>query len=160
MGGDHYRKTRYLHGNYLRRDPGRYDTSKAILIQLLESAKEKHELTYSESSIKRWAYISQIVFGTDFPLLVEVSEPLRKMGEMATDAMSQIFGHEFKYQPIELKIGHDPMTRKAGIASLTITHRVGSRFDENLYFSESPLPTSIHWLILQDFEANIIGNRK
>jgi hypothetical protein len=47
------------------------------------------------------------------------------------------------------------MARKYGIAPFSITRRAESRFSENKYFSEAPLPTDIHISLLEEFEAEV-----
>jgi hypothetical protein len=47
------------------------------------------------------------------------------------------------------------MARSHGIAPFVITHRAESRYSENKYFSEAPLPTDMHIEFLEEFEAGV-----
>ena len=52
------------------------------------------------------------------------------------------------------------MIRKNGIASFFIQHRVNTRFEQNRFFSEAPLPTHLHIQYLEEFEADVLESMK
>ena len=133
--------------------------SQAILLAMLEWGRESLGLSYTEGMLKKWAYISQIVFYTDFPLLASFSTPLQNLAQKTSRITEELHGG-LKYEPTAFRIGHDPVVRKHGIASLYVEHRVNSRFDENKYFSEAPLPTHLHIKFLEEFEAGVLKSLK
>lgn len=118
-------------------------------------AKEKFNLTYEAEMITRYAYVSDLSFYSDAPLL-SISPLWDHIAQKASAALTEMWKEEISYQPIEFKIGHDPLTRKWGIAPFQITRRAEHRFTENKYFSEAPLPTELHISLLEEYEAGII----
>jgi hypothetical protein len=84
-----------------------------------------------------------------------VSPALAKLAAKTSTALTDIWQEPVQYETTNLAVGHDPMARKYGIAPFSITHRAESRFSENKYFSEAPLPTDTHISLLEEFEAEI-----
>ncbi|QNI31068.1 hypothetical protein H7849_18450 [Alloacidobacterium dinghuense] len=135
------------------------DDSQKILLEMMEWGRDALRLSYRPGMFRKWGYISDITFQTDFPLLASFSSPLQRLGEKTSEVMGDLFDG-LHYQPMSLTIGHDPNVRKNGIAGLVIQHRVGTLFSENKYFSEAPLPTHFHIRFLQEFEADVLEARK
>ncbi len=133
--------------------------SSRILLEMLEWGYEALGLSYTEGMVKKWGYISQLVFYTDFPLLCSLSSPVQKLAQKTSGITEELFGG-LKYEPMSITIGHDPMARKHGIAGLMIQHRVNTQFSENKYFSEAPLPTDLHIKFLQEFEIDVSDSMK
>ena len=129
--------------------------SQTILLEMLEWGSGALGLTYIPGMIRKWGYISQIVFYTDFPILGLMSSPVQKLALKTSRVTEELWGG-LKYQPMNLSIGHDPTVRKNGIASLFIQHRVNSAVAENKYLSEAPLPTDLHIKFLEEFEADVL----
>jgi hypothetical protein len=128
--------------------------SKKLLEDMLLWGVEKFGLNYRPGMIKRFAYVSDLTFYSDVPLL-SVSPALKTLAEKSSKALSEIWQEPVRYEPINLVIGHDPMARKYGIAPFSITRRAEARFSENKYFSEAPLPTDMHLSLLEEFESSI-----
>lgn len=139
----------------------RSDTEEAehLLRKLLEWAAEKFGLEYTFSTISRIAYVSDVMFYSDVPLLGEGTAMLNLI-KATTDAVSEVWNEQIAYEPISFRIGHDPLARKNGIAPFSISRRVETLFSENKYFSEAPLPTSVHWKLLEQFERDILLTQK
>jgi hypothetical protein len=133
--------------------------SKKILTEMLEWGSDALGLTYSPGIIRKWGYISQVVFHTDFPLLASMSSPVQKLAQKTSRVTEELWDG-LKYQPTNLSIGHDPTVRKNAIASLFIQHRVNTSVSENKYFSEAPLPTDLHIKFLEEFETDILESLK
>ena len=133
------------------------DESKEILLDIFNWAKDAFGITYEKGAIKRWAYISNILFYTDFPLLASFSPPLETLASKTTKVVSEIFHEELKYESLAINIGHDPTKRKNGIAGLIIQHRADAPFSDNKYYSEAPLPTNLHIKFLEEFEADVVA---
>jgi hypothetical protein len=131
------------------------DDSRTVLLDILEWGANELELTYTAGMIKRWAYVSDITFYTDFPLLRSLSSPLDKLARKTGDQVTEIFGEDIVYHPMNFVVGHDPRVRKHGIAGFTIQQRVNTKFDENKYFSEAPLPTAVHLKFLAELEEDV-----
>jgi hypothetical protein len=130
------------------------DDSKRILLGLFEWAREEFGLSYQPSLIRKWAFISDVVFRCDFPLLRRCSPPLENLARKTSGFMEELFDG-LEYDPYQVWIGHDPEKRKNAIASLLITHRANTSHSENIFFSEAPLPTHLHVQFLQEFEDDV-----
>jgi hypothetical protein len=128
--------------------------SKKILEEMLNWAAEKFGFNYHSGMIKRFAYVSDLTFYSDVPLL-NVSPALTNLAEKTSNAVSEIFQEPIHYDPISLSVGHDPLSRKYGIAPFSIARRAEALFSENKYFSEAPLPTDVHLSLLEEFESYI-----
>jgi hypothetical protein len=135
------------------------EDSKRIIREMLEWGTEVLGLTYSPEQITRWGHISDLIFSTEFPLLAKFSTPLENLARKTSAITEEVFGG-LTYRPMSLTIGHDPTVRKNGIAGFLITHRVDTRFEENRYFSEAPLPTDLHIRYLEEFEEEVFGSQK
>lgn len=135
------------------------DVSKRILSELLEWGREELGLSFEERLIRRWGYISQVVFKSSVPLLAQHSSPVQKLAAKASAFTEEIFDG-LKYEASQIWIGHDPMLRKHSIAGLMIAHRVNTLFSENTFFSEAPLPTNLHLQFLTEFERDVMQSMK
>jgi hypothetical protein len=120
---------------------------------MFEWTAKKLGLTYDPGMIKHWAYISDLSFYSDAPLLQ--APPLVQLGEKVSDAVSVIIGEPVKYEPMIMTVGHDPLLRKYGRAPFTIQRMAESKFTEGKYFSEAPLPTDVHIKLLEEYESDI-----
>jgi hypothetical protein len=129
--------------------------SKRILEEMLLWGAAKFGLNYTPNSIKRFAYISDLTFHSEVPLLNAACQPLIDLAAKTSIALSEIWQEPVQFHPANLAVGHDPLARRYGIAPFTITHRAEAKYSENKYFSEAPLPTDMHIELLQEFEAGI-----
>jgi len=132
--------------------------SKQILEDMLTWGAEKLGINYRPGTIKRFAYISDLSFFSEVPML-SVSPALEKLASKTSKALSEIWQEPIQYEPTNLAVGHDPMARKYTIAPFSITRRAEARFSENKYFSEAPLPTDVHISLLEEFETDVKGMR-
>jgi len=128
--------------------------SRQILEDMLEWGAANAGLNYRPGMIKRFAYVSDLTFYSDVPIL-SVNPALIKLAAKTSAALTDIWQEPIQYEPANLAVAHDPMARKYGIAPFSITHRAEARFSENKYFSEAPLPTDKHIALLEEFEAEI-----
>lgn len=128
--------------------------SKKILEETLEWGASKFGLNYRPGMIKRFAYVSDVSFYSDIPLL-SVSSALTNLSDKVSRAVSEIWQEHVQYEPVNLVAGHDPLSRKYGIAPFSVARRAEARFSENKYFSEAPLPTDMHIQFLEQFEKEV-----
>ena len=129
--------------------------SKQIIEEMLTWGVAKFGLAYAPGMIKHFGYISDLTFYTDVPILGAACQPLIDLATKTGTALSEIHKEPFEYYPANLAVGHDPLARKNGIAPFVITRRAESKWSENKYFSEAPLPTDVHIALLGEFEAGI-----
>lgn len=133
-------------------------TSKSIIEEILEWSAQECGINYSAGAIKRFAFISDVTFFTDVPIL-NVSPAVNALASRCSTELSKIWQESVKYEPFTVRVGHDPTARKYGIAPFSIEHRGETRFSENKYFSEAPLPTDKHWELLEQFEKDMKGGK-
>ena len=129
--------------------------SKEIIEEMLEWGNKTFGLNYEPKMIRHWAYVSDITFHSDFPLLAAANTSLSRLAQKTSEAVSTIWRERVDYEPNSLAINHDPLKRLTGIAALTISYRANVPFSENKYFSEAPLPTDQHIKLLKEFEEDV-----
>lgn len=134
--------------------------SRALLEEMFAWGREKLGLTYKVGTVRHWAYISQISFNCDFPLLSSLSKPLQNLGRKTGEAVSGYFEETLPYEVSKVNVGHDPLARKSAIAGISIDHRIDVPFGENRFFSEAPLPTELHIKFLQELEEDVLESMK
>lgn len=128
--------------------------SQSLIEEMLSWAKEEFGINYSSNSIKRYGYISDVSFYSNAPIL-EVNPAVRELAAKCSSVLTGIWQEPIVYEPFTVRVGHDPSARKNPIAPFMIEHRAETRFAENKYFSEAPLPTDIHWQLLEEYEKNM-----
>jgi len=130
------------------------DDAKAILLEMLEWGAETFGLNYHLGMIKHFAYVSDLTFYSDVPLL-RINNPLTSLATKVSQELSGIWQEPIQYEPTNVQVGHDPMSRKYGVASFIISRRAEAKFSENKYFSEAPLPTETHIALLEQYERDM-----
>jgi len=125
--------------------------------QMLLWAKSKFGLAYEPSMIRHWGFVSDVTFKTDSPLLAACCDAMAKVAAKTSKAASDIWAESIEYQPIIFTAGHNPLARKNALANFTIQVRAETRFEENIYFSEAPLPTDLHIKFLEEFAEDVLG---
>jgi hypothetical protein len=114
--------------------------SRACLLEMLSWAGSELGLTYKSGMINRWAYISQVTFSTDFPLLSALSPPLARLGKKTTEVIESLFEEGLTYEPAFVTVGHDPLARKHAIAGFTIQPRQNLQFGDHKFFPRPLCP--------------------
>jgi hypothetical protein len=128
------------------------DDSQKVVEDLLNWGTSNLGFTTDKRTIRHWAYVSQLTFYSDIPLLQALSSPIEHLAQKTGQFVSQIFGEKLTYHPLNFVVGHDPAVRKNGIASFTIQPRLNVNFEQNKFFSEAPLPTNVHLQFLRELE--------
>ncbi len=128
--------------------------SKELLEEMLLWGKDKLGLNYQPGMFKRFAYISDVSFYSDAPVLMP-SPSMAKLAKATSERISEIWQESIVYDGAQISLGYDPLSRRNPIAPFTIQRRAESRFSENKYFSEAPLPTEEHIKLLEMFEAEV-----
>jgi len=126
--------------------------AKATLQAILEWGKREFDLNYSSDSITRWAYVSDLVFETDFPLLLNLNNAMNSLSAKITSIVRNNLKEDLEYVPAKFWLAHDPSRRNASVAPFTIEHRALTLFEQNVYYSEAPVPTEDHISLLNEFE--------
>jgi len=128
--------------------------SRLAIEDILMWAKERFGLQPRPDAIRHWAYVSNLTFTTEVPILS--SSPLENLARKIERVVCELWKDQnIKYHPLWTAVGIDPLTRKNPIAAFTLQRRAETPFGENKYFSESPLPTDLHIKFLEEYEADI-----
>jgi hypothetical protein len=126
--------------------------SREILEEALIWAKSTFGLKYDPGMIRRFGYVSQVTFYSDL-ILDGLNPAVKQLSQRVTDAVSEIHKDRIDYHATQLWIQHDQLKRKNAVAGFYIAPRVETPFEDHKYFSEAPLPTDLHWELLEEFEA-------
>jgi len=131
------------------------DASDAILHDALEWLASDFGLTYKPEMISRRAYISELTFHSDAPLLY-VHPVLQELCRVASSEVAHNFGQPLTYEPAAINLMYDKLQTAVGPAAFTVQRREGVPFSENKYYSSSPLKTAIHLKLLEMYEQAVI----
>jgi hypothetical protein len=134
--------------------------SKQILEGMFEWGKQELGLTYEPSMILHWGYVSILSFYSESNIVALANNPAAKLAAKVSKAVTEIWEEPILFESRGLSIGHDPLARKNGIASLLITPRSDIPYEENKFYSEAPLPTDMHIKFLEEFEADVLAAAK
>lgn len=129
--------------------------SERVLREALSWSVSAFELTFDPNMIKRKAYVSNLTFYTEVPILGRSGSPVSKLAQRANDAIAQIIGDKTPWQPTILTLNSDQFPRKPINAPFTIQRRGETAFSENKYYSEAPFPTDVHIALLERFEEDV-----
>jgi hypothetical protein len=130
--------------------------SREIMEDAFLWAKDRFGLHYEPGMIKRFAYISQVTFYSD-GVLGMLNPVLDKLSRRVTDVVSELQGKRVEYRAATLGIHNDALDQKNQIAGFIITPRSETPLSEHKYFSEAPVPTDVHWELLEELESAMLG---
>lgn len=131
--------------------------SERILEEALAWATSELNLQFNPRMVSRKAYVSDLTFYSDAPLLAGDYSPVSKLTQMAQRAFSEISQDNTPWEPTILTINSDQMPRKPLHAPFTIQRRSENAFSGNKYFSEAPLQTDVHIALLEQYERDVIA---
>jgi hypothetical protein len=131
--------------------------SQRVLLEGLAWAASSFRLKYDAKMIKRWAYLSDLTFYSEHPIL-KSNSPLSKLVERVQNAAGKTTGDSASWEPTIFTMHSDPVHKKPMYAPFTIQRRAESAFSENKYFSEAPLQTDVHINLLEQFEADVLAS--
>jgi hypothetical protein len=128
--------------------------------RLLEDAfKWGKELGLVSTLRIRWQYESELTFTSNVPLL-GIHPGLQMLSDVLTKNAAEILGEDdLKYDLGAILMEFDTLKRKYTLGRFSIQRRENTPFSANKFFSDAPLPTSVHWKALQDFEAAITARK-
>lgn len=133
--------------------------SQQIVDEMLVWGAAKFGLSYSPGAIRHYAYVSGISFYSSASFLT-VNPALQTLADRTSEALTEIWQEPIRYEPVGIAVGHDPLVRKYSIAQFTLTRRQEVPFSQNKYYSEAPLPTDLHIQLLEQFERDVLTERR
>jgi len=131
--------------------------SERILGEALAWASGQFGLQYNSRMVSRKAYVSDLTFYSDAPLLGGSYSPISKLMQRTNNAVGDVIGDSTPWQPTVLTLNSEPLPRKPLHAPFTIQRRAENAFSDNKYFSEAPLPTDVHIRLLEEFEQDVLA---
>jgi hypothetical protein len=127
------------------------DVSERILNETLTAAVGDLGIFYEEGMIKRKAYISQLAFYSDAPIML-IHPVFIRAAAIVSKEVEQNFGKSLPYHPTAIGYQYDLTTSAVGPAAFNIQRREGAPFSDNKFFSVAPVKTSIHLELLNMIE--------
>ncbi len=125
-----------------------------LLIDALTWGAEHLKLHYSPDMIKRKAYVSQILFYSDAPLL-SVNPVFNVIGELVSKEVSENLKLPYVFQPRGISLGIDPAEQRIPVQVFSIERREGVAFSENKYWSAAPVATDTHLALVDRVERAV-----
>jgi hypothetical protein len=134
------------------------DASDAVLQDCLSWAASELGIVYRPEMMRRKAYISQLTFYSDAPIL-ELHPVLQKLCTAVSHQVRENFGQSLQYQPTGISMVYDQLTTNFGTAAFTVQRREGVPFSDGKYFSAAPVKTRIHLELLEELERSVTSPR-
>lgn len=113
-------------------------------------------IAYDESTVTRWAFVSNIVFNSQLQL-TSLSPALTRMCEKANTLLKADPRNVKRYEVDTIKIDLDRTLGDIKISPIIIQKRANVPFSEGRFFSAAPLRTEPHIALLEEFEKNAVG---
>jgi hypothetical protein len=132
------------------------EETKEILTNALQWAADNFALDYKEGMIKRWRYVTDLIVISEAPLLA-VNPAATRLFDSVGKRVSEIIGEPFTYHPSRIVGDFERHPRNVPLAAMDIQRRADTPFSENKYFSEAPLPTEIHYALLEQYERDLLA---
>jgi hypothetical protein len=129
-------------------------TSEALWFEMMEWAVNEFGVTFSPEMVTRCAYVSNVTFHSDAPILA-VNPIMSEIGKVVAAQVESSFKLSLDYEPAAVSITFDQLATKLGPAAFTVQRREGVPFGENKYFSTAPLKTEIHLDLLERWERAV-----
>jgi hypothetical protein len=130
------------------------EASERVLEEALTWGAQELGLTYKPGMIKRRQYISDIVFQSDIKILA-VHSAFTNLQKSLTDASETYLWQRRQYELTHFGLDFDHTMNPLQAVPFSIQRRGNVLFGENRYFSEAPLPTSVHAKLIEQFEADL-----
>jgi hypothetical protein len=105
--------------------------------------------------VERKHVTSQVTFRSDFKL-TEMNPVLQEICEAINLFVSTGMKQAYTVEPVGILFNADATQTRFMPSKFTIERRADVPFFENTYFSSAPLPTRIHWELLEKFEKSLL----
>ncbi len=127
------------------------DTAEAVLEDAMKWAAAEFRLTLRPEILKRRAFVSQVTFYSEAPILM-MNPVLDRISARVTKEVAANLGLPLKYEPTAIAINIDKVMSQLTPAPFTIERREGVPFADKKYFSSAPLRTNLHMELLAEME--------
>jgi len=130
------------------------EDGKLLIRNTLRWLVEEVGITYSDQLIKRWGYLSQIIFHSDIDLDV-IHPALQILGREVSTQIEARTGLPLLFKTSGVSFNFDRVNGDIPISNFSIERRAKTLQSEGKYFSAAPLETEPHINLLREFEGNI-----
>lgn len=131
------------------------EEAKTLLTNMLEWLEAEVGIVYSNQTIKRWAFLSQITFHSD----INLDGIHSAFGLLCNEVSSQVnarTGMNLQYKANSITFSFERVNSEISISNFIIERRAKTPFSENKYYSQAPLETRSHIRVLQELEENLV----
>lgn len=126
--------------------------SEELLDEALRWCTDNLRISYKPEMIKRKAYVSQITFYTDVPLLL-LNPILGSIAERLAKTVSSNLRLPYVFGPRGIQISVDPEVQRIPVQVFSVERREGVPFADSKYFSAAPVQTDVHIELLSELES-------
>jgi hypothetical protein len=128
--------------------------SQRVVTEALEWAVKEFGIQYHAGMIKRWRYVSDLTVISEVPLLF-ANPAQANLSSAVGKEVSKILGETLTFHPTRSSIDFERHPKNMPMAPFDIQRRAETPFSENKYFSEAPLPTDLHFGLLEGYERDL-----
>jgi len=134
------------------------NTSETILEEALGWATQKLGLVYKPKMVRRKGYVSNFTFYSDAPLL-QTNSVLNDLSAKVSKVVSDNLKFAANFQPSAILIGQDPENQQIPTTLFSIERRAQTPYSEKKYFSAAPVPTHIHFGLVEEYEKTVLAQK-
>ena len=131
--------------------------TKNVLLRILEWLRDECGLTFTPSMIKRWGYVTDIVFYSEADMTFSHHPALQMIIDAMASFSSERERAHLTYKATKLAVDFD----RASTQVLQVAFRIETvnavPFTDKKYFSESPFPSELHIKVLEEVEAKVLA---
>ncbi len=131
------------------------EASEKILRGALHWTAEQFRLKVPSEALKRRAYISQLYFYSDAPLL-KLQAAFAAVAKICSEQVAENFGQHLSYFPSTLTLQYDPSETQAGPAPFSIQRALSAPFQDKRFYSVAPVRTKIHVELIEHLERELM----
>jgi hypothetical protein len=128
---------------------------KATILGLYKWICDEHGLSFNESSIKKWLYVTDLLFYSDASL-DDLNPSLNILRQAMTKLNEDMGRPSIPFVTTQIVVNHDKNILDFPQTSFTVARDLSAAFTENKYYSESPFPSEKHIEILEEFERSVL----
>jgi hypothetical protein len=102
--------------------------------------------------------VTDLTVISEVPLLA-INPATQRLFNGVSKYVSELLGQPLPYLPSRLAGDFERYPNNIPLAAIDIQRRAETPFSENKYFSEAPLPTEVHYALLEEYERDLLSER-
>ncbi len=128
--------------------------SEELLEEALAWATANLKLTYKPEMVKRKAYVSQVTFFSEAPIL-SLNPVLGTIANKLSETVSANMNLPNVFHPLGVFLNIDATAQPTPVQVFSIERRQNIPFSDGKYFSSAPVPTDAHIELIKEFERAV-----